>query len=117
MGDDCLCKAARTTRPLNTLATAPVPSTAPAEPTQALSRQPSAPAPKVQKPKDAKKAEEADKKAKEVWAQIKRLPPCLREGHSIERGIDVHMTQVSSLHQRWRLSCSAYAEWQSSVRC
>ena len=79
VGDDCLCKVARTTKPLSTLATVPVPSAAPAEPVQALSRQPSAPAPKVQKPKDAKKAEEADKKAKEVWAQAKSLLPCLIE--------------------------------------
>ena len=78
VGDDCLCKVARAAKPLSTLATAPVPSTAPAEPVQAMFRQPSVPALKVQKPKDAKKAEEADKKAKEVWAQAKSLLLCLR---------------------------------------
>ena len=110
MGDDCLCKVARTTKPLNPLATAPVPGTAPAEPIQALSKQPSAPAPKVQKPKDAKKAEEADKKAKEVWAQAKSLLSCLREGTYSQQDKDVHMTRVP----RRRLNCSALAEWQGS---
>ena len=109
VGDDCLCKVARTTKPPHALAVAPVPSTAPAEPIQASSKQPGAPAPKVQKPRDTKKAEEADKKAKEVWHQVKSFLSCLREGNWHWQDINMHLTWVPSR----RLSCSALAEWQS----
>ena len=113
VGDDCLCKVARTTNLPHALVVAPVPSTAPERPVQASFKQPSAPALKAQKPKDTKKAEEADKKAKEVCAQAKNPLSCSREDEWCRQDCDTHLTWV----RRWRLSCSALPEWRSSWSC